>query len=128
MVFAVLNVDCEPLWGQEAEPLQGLRVQPNLGEGILPVGQTQVHDHQTEVVGESVRDEEPRAGEVLEPDLRLVHIASVHQGESAILHFGVNVEGGDVLPKLMKKVIISTDQRATLLFLDHLLGCEAFFL
>lgn len=59
LVLAVLDVDGQTLRGQEPEPLQGLRVQTHLGEGVLPVGETQVHDHQTEVVCEGVRYEKP---------------------------------------------------------------------
>jgi hypothetical protein len=61
LVLTILDVNGEALGGQEPEPLQGLRVQTYLGEGVLPVGETQVHDHQTEIVCESVRYEKPRA-------------------------------------------------------------------
>ena len=67
----ILNIDRQALGGQKAEPLERLWVQADLGERVVPVGQTKVHDHQAEVVSESIRDEKPLAGQVLEPDLRL---------------------------------------------------------
>ena len=51
--------------------MEGLWVEADLRKRIVPVWQTQVHDHQAEVVSESIRDEKPLAGQVLEPDLRL---------------------------------------------------------
>ena len=51
--------------------MEGLWVEADLRKRIVPVRQTQVHDHQAEVVSESIRDEKPLAGQVLEPDLRL---------------------------------------------------------
>jgi hypothetical protein len=80
LVFAVLDVDRESLGRQESEPLKGLRVQAYLGESVLPMRQPQMHNHQSEVIREGVRYEEPGTGQVLEPDLRLVSISSVHQG------------------------------------------------
>ena len=80
LVLPVFNINGESLGGQEPEPLQRLRVKPDLGEGVLPVGEAQVHDHQPEVVREGVRDEEPRARQVLEPDLRLVNVATEQKG------------------------------------------------
>ena len=59
LVLTILDVNGETFRGQEPEPLQGLRVQAYLGEGVLPVGETQVHDHQAEIVCESVRYEKP---------------------------------------------------------------------
>lgn len=59
LVLTILDINSEAFWGQEPEPLQGLGVQTYLGEGVLPVRETQVHDHQTEIVCESVRYEKP---------------------------------------------------------------------
>jgi hypothetical protein len=75
-----------------------------------------VHDHEAEIVREGVRDEEPRAGQVLEPDLRLVRVPSIHQGQPPVLHLGIDVEGCYVLPS--EKLI----HTLLLLFFD-LLGC-----
>ena len=49
--------------------MEGLWVEADLRKRIVPVRQTQVHDHQAEVVGERVGNEEPMARVVLEPDL-----------------------------------------------------------
>ena len=38
-----------------------LRVQADLGEGVVPVRQAKVHDHQAEVVSEGIGYEEPLA-------------------------------------------------------------------
>lgn len=78
--------------------MQGLGIKTNLGEGILPVREAQVHYHQPEVVREGVRDEEPRTGEVLEPELGLVRVASVHQGKPTILDLGIDIKGCNVFP------------------------------
>ena len=107
LVLPVLDVDGQSLRRQEPEPLQRLRVQAHLGEGVLPVRQPQVHDHQPEVVREGVRYEEPRAGQVLEPDLRLVYVSAVHQRQSPIFHLRVNIKGCDVFPISLMKLIVS---------------------
>ena len=46
-----------------------------------------MHDHEAEVVGEGVSDEEPLARVVLEPDLRLAHASFVKESQAATLHF-----------------------------------------
>ena len=97
-VLPIFDVDRQSLGYQESEPLKSLRVETNLGERILPVGDAKVHNHQSEIVGERVGDEEPLAGEVLEPDLWLRGGASVHEGESAVLDIRVNIECVDVFP------------------------------
>ena len=103
LVLPVLDVDGEALGGQEPEPLQRLRVEADLREGVLPVRQAQVHDHQPEVVREGVRDEEPRAGQVLEPDLRLVDVTAEQKSQPTVFYLGVNVKGCDVFSnKVMK--------------------------
>lgn len=68
-VLSVFDVDGQSFWRKESEPLHGLWVEAYLGEGVLPVWDTQVHDHQSEVVSERVGDEEPVAAEILEPNL-----------------------------------------------------------
>jgi hypothetical protein len=62
------------------------------------MGKAQVHDHQTEIVREGIGDEEPGTGQVLEPYLGLVCISSVHQGEAAVFHLGIDIKGCYVLP------------------------------
>jgi hypothetical protein len=37
----------------------------------VPIWQTKMHNHQSEVVSKSVGDEEPLTGKILEPDLGL---------------------------------------------------------
>lgn len=59
--------------------------------------QAEMHNHQTEVVGECVCNEEPATRKVLEPDLWLVIVASVHQSKSTILDLCINVKCSDVL-------------------------------
>ena len=56
-----------------------------------------MHDHQTEIVCEGISDEEPRTGEVLEPNLGLVCVSSVHQGEAAVFHLRIDIKGSYVL-------------------------------
>ena len=56
-----------------------------------------MHNHQSKVVGECIRNEEPATREILKPDLRFVVIASVHQCKSAILNLRVNVKSRNVL-------------------------------
>jgi len=51
-----------------------------------------VHDHESEVVGERVRDKEPLARQVLEPNLGLSLRVLEDQGEAAVFHFLVNVK------------------------------------
>ena len=91
----ILYIDCQALGGQKAEPLERLWVQADLGERVVPVGQTQVHDHQAEVVGERVGNEEPLARVVLEPDLGFDRLVLVDEGHSAVLYLCVDVEGSN---------------------------------
>jgi hypothetical protein len=70
-VLSVLNIDCKPFRYQESEPLKSLWIESNLGKSILPVWDTKVHDHQSEVISERVRDKKPLARQILEPDLWL---------------------------------------------------------
>ena len=95
--LAVLDVDSQALWYEEAEPLQCLLVESRLREHVLPVGYAEVHDHQAEVVGEAVGHVVPLAGEVLEPDLRLLVRTAIEQSYAAILSFRVNLERVAVL-------------------------------
>jgi len=62
------------------------------------MGETQVHDHQTKVVREGVRYEEPRTRQVLKPDLRLVRVTPVHQSQTTILYLRIDIKGCNVLP------------------------------
>lgn len=68
---SVFNVDSQSLGGEESEPLEGLWIQTHLGKSIVPIWQTKMHNHQSEVVSKSVGDEEPLTGKILEPDLGL---------------------------------------------------------
>lgn len=102
-VLPIFDVNSESLGYQESEPLKSLRVETNLGKRVLPVGNAEVHNHQSEIVGEGVGDEEPLAGEVLEPDLRLRGGASVHQGESTVLDIRVNIERVDVFSVVFRR-------------------------
>jgi len=54
-----------------------------------------VHDHQSEVVSEGVRDEEPLAGQVLEPDLRLSVRILEDQRKATVLNLGVDFKSAD---------------------------------
>ena len=42
--FPVLDVNSETLRNEKAEPLKRLLIEASLGERILPVGNTQVHN------------------------------------------------------------------------------------
>jgi hypothetical protein len=75
-----------------------LWVEANFREGILPPWDSKVHNHEPEIVCKTVCDEIPLAAEILEPDLRLVGIASEHESKSAILYFRINFKCADVLP------------------------------
>lgn len=98
LVPSVFDVDGESFRGQKSEPLKCLLVQSCIGEGILPMRDAKVHNHQSEVVCESVRYEEPLARKVLEPNLgfRLVVSSLVDESQTAAFHFRVDVEGYDV--------------------------------
>ena len=54
LVLSVLDVYRQSLWNEESEPVHGLRIETSFGESVLPVGDAQVHDHQAEVVCETV--------------------------------------------------------------------------
>ena len=62
-------------------------VEAHLRERIVPIRQAQVHNHQSEVIGEGIRDEKPLARKVLEPDLWLGSLCLVDQGQSPIFDF-----------------------------------------
>ena len=49
-----------------------LRAQADVGERVLPLGQTDVHQHQPEVMSEGFGHEVPTQGSVKEPDLRVL--------------------------------------------------------
>lgn len=70
-VLSVFDIDCKSFGYQESEPLKSLWVEANFGKSILPVWNTKVHDHQSEVIGERICDKKPLAGQILEPDLWL---------------------------------------------------------
>lgn len=92
----VFNVDGEPLWDEEAEPLQRLLVEPTVGKGVLPVRDTEVHDHDAEVVREGVGDVIPLAGEVLEPNLRFLLGPFEQKSDAAVLRLGVDLKRNDL--------------------------------
>lgn len=71
----------------------------------MPVGKAKVHDHQSEVVCESVSDEEPLAGEVLEPDLWLRVRRLVDESETPILDFVIQLESADRVLAAQCKII-----------------------
>lgn len=58
----------------------------------MPVGKTQVHDHESEVVSEGVCNEEPLARQVLKPNLGLSLRVLEDQSKAAVFHFLVNVK------------------------------------
>lgn len=59
----------------------------------MPVGQAQVHDHESEVVSKRICDEEPFARKILEPYLRLCgFVVSVYQCESSVFDLAVDIE------------------------------------
>ena len=98
MVPPVFNIYRQSLRDQKPKPLQSLRVEASFGESVLPVRDTQVHNHQSEVIGKGVCEEKPVAREVLEPDLRLCVSAFVDYCEPSIFHFGVDIESVNFLP------------------------------
>ena len=49
-----------------------LRAQADVRERVLPLGQTDVHQHQPEVMSEGFGHEMPTQGSVKEPDLRVL--------------------------------------------------------
>ena len=105
--FAVLHVDCESLGRQESEPLQGLRVKANFSEGIVPVGQAEMHNHQPKVVRECVGDKVPLAGQVLEPDLGLDGLAAlVDKSKSAVFDFAVDFKSTHFFALLRGVIVI----------------------
>ena len=59
-----------------------------------------MHDHQSEVVSERVRDEKPVAAEILEPDLGLVDCSTINDGETAVYNFLVYFIGENVLARV----------------------------
>ena len=61
LVLPVLDINCESFRDEEPKPLESLGIRTSLGKGILPVRDTQVHYHKTEVIREAVRQEEPVA-------------------------------------------------------------------
>ena len=83
----VFDIDGESLRRQEAEPLKGLRVKTDLSEGVVPIRNAEVHDHEAEVVCECVGDEEPLAREILEPDLRLCISVLEDQRKTTVFDF-----------------------------------------
>ena len=56
-----------------------------------------MHDHQPEVVGKRVCNEEPMTTKVLEPDLGFVGSSSVDDGQPSVLHLRVDLIGVYVL-------------------------------
>ena len=50
LVPSVFDVDGKSFWDQESEPLKGLGIETGFGERVLPVWDSQVHDHKSEVV------------------------------------------------------------------------------
>lgn len=72
------------------------------------MGNAQVHDHESEVVGEGVGDEEPFAAEVLEPNLRfrLVVFALVDEGEAAVFALRVDVESENFIILLLLRALV----------------------
>jgi hypothetical protein len=57
----ILNINSQSFWNQKAEPVEGLWIETSLGEGVLPVWNTKVHDHEPEVIREGITDIKPMA-------------------------------------------------------------------
>ena len=72
-------------------------VKSNLCEGVVPVRDAKVHNHKPEVISEGISDEEPLAGEVLEPNLGFALWVSVDQSKSSIFDFSIDIKGPNVL-------------------------------
>ena len=115
-VLPVFDVDCKPFRYQESEPLESLWVEANLGESILPVWNTKVHDHQSEIISESIRDKKPLARQILEPNLWLGAGASIHQSKSTVLDIGVNIERVDVFSVIERTKCLAIKSDENLLF------------
>ena len=91
---AILNVNGETLRRQKSEPLKCLLVETGVRECVLPVRYAQVHYHESKVVGKCICNKEPVAGEILEPDLRLlltVLAFSVDKRQSPTLAFRIDL-------------------------------------
>ena len=56
-----------------------------------------MHDHDAEVVREGVRNVVPLAGEVLEPDLRLLVGTLEQKSNAAVLRLRIDLKGNNVL-------------------------------
>lgn len=78
LIPPILNINSKSLGREEPKPLQRLLIQARIRECILPQRNAQMHDHESEVVGERVSDEKPLARAVLEPDLRFWLAVLVH--------------------------------------------------
>jgi len=65
-----LHINSQSLWRQESEPLESYGRKSSCCEGVLPMRETQMHNHQAEVVCKGVCYEIPVAAQILEPDLR----------------------------------------------------------
>ena len=56
-----------------------------------------MHYHKPEVVSEGVGNEKPGAREILKPDLWLISITSIHQGQPSIFNLTINIKSSDFL-------------------------------
>ena len=74
-----------------------MRIQTNLSECIVPVWNPKMHNHQSEVIGEGVRYEEPLAREILEPNLRFPLRLPVDEGQPSVPNFRVDIKCSNVL-------------------------------
>ena len=61
----------------------------------MPIWKTQVHNHESEVVCESVGDEEPLTREILGPDLRLSLWVFENESQTTVLDLLVYLESTD---------------------------------
>jgi hypothetical protein len=55
LILSIFDVNSKSLRDEEPEPLQSLGIRACFRESVLPVGDSQVHNHQAEVISEAVR-------------------------------------------------------------------------
>jgi len=67
-----LAVDAQPHGSVQVEPLLDLRTQSYVGESVLPLRETNMHQHKTEVVRERLCHEVPAQSAIEEPNLRVL--------------------------------------------------------
>jgi len=96
-ILSVFDINGQSFRCEESEPLKSWWVKSYLCEGILPVWDAQVHNHQSEIVRKWICNEKPVATQILEPNLWFWMTASEQNGQSSIFDIRVNIKGMYVL-------------------------------